>query len=193
MDKEIRKVSDRIREIYRGKGRCIAAADGRCASGKSTFAAKLARMTGGALVHMDDFFLRPEQRTPERYRTPGENVDHERFLEEVLKPLNEGKTAVFHPFDCTVMKISDEWITAEGGGIVIVEGSYSHHPDLREYYDLLIFLDVNPEKQMERIQIRNPDKIEAFRTKWIPFEEMYFEKYEVKEHAQIVIDTSDLF
>ena len=51
---------------------------------------------------MDHFFLRPEQRTPERLRTPGENVDHERFLEEVLCPLRAGRVFWYRPFDCSV-------------------------------------------------------------------------------------------
>jgi len=67
------------------------AIDGRCASGKSTLGAFLQKETGGNLIHMDDFFLRPEQRTKERYATPGENVDHERFYEEVLVPLQNGE------------------------------------------------------------------------------------------------------
>ena len=33
---------------------------------------------------MDDFFLRPEQRRPERFAEPGGNVDRERFAAEVL-------------------------------------------------------------------------------------------------------------
>ena len=58
----------------------IVALDGRCASGKTTLAALLQQQTGCSVVHMDHFFLRPEQRTRERLEQPGGNVDYERFL-----------------------------------------------------------------------------------------------------------------
>lgn len=47
---------------------------------------------------MDDFFLRIEQRTPERMTEVGGNVDYERFLETVLFPVSAKKcylSAVF--------------------------------------------------------------------------------------------------
>lgn len=52
-------------------GRYIVAIDGRCGAGKSTLAQQLARDLGGRVVCADDFFLRPEQRTPERLAEPG--------------------------------------------------------------------------------------------------------------------------
>ena len=64
----------------------LVAIDGCCGSGKTTLAAALAERLKAEVLHMDDFYLRPEQRSPARYRTPGENVDHERFLGP-LRPL----------------------------------------------------------------------------------------------------------
>ena len=62
----------------------LVAIDGPCASGKSTLGAALAELYCCPLLHMDDFFLLPQDRTPERLAKPGENVDHERFDREVL-------------------------------------------------------------------------------------------------------------
>ena len=193
MEKLIEQTIVMIEKIMKKKGSCIIAIDGRCASGKSTFADLLKKRTGGSLVHMDDFFLRPEQRTKERYQTPGENVDHERFKEEVLIPLANKEKIAYHPFDCNIMEISDRELYADGSGLVIIEGSYSFHPELREYYDLKIFLHVSPEKQMERIEKRNPDKAEVFRTRWIPYEELYFSSCRISELADVVFDTTNLF
>ena len=44
----------------------IIAIDGPCASGKTTVAAKIAEEWDASVIAMDDFFLRPEQRTEER-------------------------------------------------------------------------------------------------------------------------------
>ena len=59
MEDAFTELSRRIRESGQ---RLLIAVDGRCASGKTTLAASLERETGCNVVHMDDFFLRPEQR-----------------------------------------------------------------------------------------------------------------------------------
>ena len=46
---------------------------GHNGSGKSTMAAVLADVFSASLVHMDDFFLPFEQKTPERLAQPGGN------------------------------------------------------------------------------------------------------------------------
>ena len=67
----------------------LAAIDGRCRSGKSTLAGLAAHRLGCPLFHMDDFFLPPALRTPERYAAPGGNVHYERVEAELLRPLRE--------------------------------------------------------------------------------------------------------
>lgn len=159
----------------------ILAIDGRCASGKSTLAAKLAEAWNACLFHMDDFYLQPHQRTAERLAEPGGNVDRERFLTEVLLPLREGKPVEYRRFDCGTFTFEPPRIIPPAP-IAIVEGSYSCHPELRDLYDLRIFLDIDPETQMERILRRNgPEAAERFRTIWIPLEEAYFRGCAVRE------------
>lgn len=85
----------------------IVAIDGRCGAGKSTLAARLAELCGGNIFHMDDFFLRPEQRRPERFAEPGGNVDRERFAVEVLAPLKNGCRFSYRPFVCRDMALGD--------------------------------------------------------------------------------------
>ena len=88
---------------------------------------------------MDDFFLRPEQRTEARFTQPGGNVDRERFLEEVLIPLREGRPIDYRRFDCATFTIAPPQ-RIKAGTLNIVEGAYSMHPDLAPYYDLSVFL-----------------------------------------------------
>ena len=70
-----------IEKLLAEKDRVVVAIDGGAASGKTTLAGMLSERYGGAIVHMDDFFLRPEQRTPERFAEAGGNFDRERFTE----------------------------------------------------------------------------------------------------------------
>lgn len=165
------------------RGRTIVALDGRCASGKTTLAVELARRYGWSVVHMDHFFLRPEQRSPERYARPGGNVDHERFLKEVLLPLRLGERAVYRPFDCHRQKLLPP-LPFEPGPVVLVEGSYACHPALWDCYDIRAVLTVDPQVQMERIIRREGgDCAQVFREKWIPLEERYFSAFEVERRC----------
>ena len=181
------ELNRKIRKTLQEKGRCVISIDGRCASGKSTLGERLKVEWNGNLFHMDDFFLRPEQRTPERYQTPGENVDHERFLEEVLIPLSEKRDFSYVPFDCNVMKLSEQPVSVRDHPVTIIEGSYSQRDDLRKYYDINVAIDIDPQLQLERLAKRNPQKLQMFIDRWIPLEEMYFQTYHIYERADIIL------
>ena len=180
-----------IDEALAQKGKLIVAIEGRCASGKTTLAAQLQAHYGCNVVHMDEFFLRPEQRTPERFAMPGENVDHERFLSEVLLPLSRGEKVTYRPFRCDLQQLADP-VTLARHPLTIVEGSYSFHHNLRDLYDLRIFLQIDPQTQMERILRRNgAEMAEVFRTRWIPLEETYFQTFDVSQYAHHCFSTEE--
>ena len=167
--------------------RLTIAIDGRCGSGKSTLAALLADRFGGAVIPADDFFLRPEQRTPERFAQPGGNMDRERLTKEVLLPLSRGEAIAYRPFDCSTLSLGDP-VAVNTSLLVIIEGSYSCHPDLWDYYDLHVFVDVDPNVQMTRIVAREgATKAETFKARWIPLEEKYFSTFEIQEKCDLVI------
>ena len=144
----------RIDRLMAERERVLVAIDGGSASGKTTLGALLQSIYACPVFHMDDFFLRPEQRTPERFSEPGGNVDRERFLEEVLIPLREGRPVDYRRFDCATFTIAPPR-RIEPGRLNIIEGAYAMHPDLAPYYDLAVFLAVSAEKQRERILKRN--------------------------------------
>lgn len=165
----------------------IVAIDGRCGSGKSTLGEYLKESAGVQLIHMDDYYLRPEQRTEKRYQTPGENVDHERFKEEVLEPLDKGASGLYRPYRFHEKRFLES-CEVKPEGIIVIEGSYSHHPELSGYYDVKVFLDESKETQEARIRKRGGDAVwEMFRDRWIPLEELYFDACRVREQAGIVL------
>ena len=57
-------IKKKIDELLTQKDRVVVAIDGKYTSGKTTLASKLAEIYDCNVFHMDDFFLRPEQRTP---------------------------------------------------------------------------------------------------------------------------------
>ena len=166
----------------------LIAIDGMCGSGKTTLATYLAQELNASVFHMDDFFLQPHQRTEARLSEPGGNVDYERFREEVLNHIADADGVTFHPFNCHGWKLAAEAVTVPYNDIIILEGSYSHHPSLGDYADVRIFSHVRAEVQQERILHRNGEEmLEMFISRWIPMEERYFEKFSVSEKADLVI------
>lgn len=185
VDKTLEQIRTAMDQRLKEKESILIAIDGRCASGKTTLAAGLRERAGCGVIHMDDFFLRPEQRTPERLARPGENVDWERFLAEVLLPLRQGGKVVYRPYDCRTQSMGDP-ITLERSAVVVVEGSYSCHPELWESYDLHVFLDVDPEEQLRRIRARNGAQgVQMFLDRWIPLEERYFQAFSIPQRCEL--------
>ncbi|MCH5171135.1 MAG: uridine kinase [Oscillospiraceae bacterium] len=171
--------------------RKIIAIDGRCASGKTTLALFLADHISCDIVHTDDFFLPFEKRTDERLSLPGGNIDHERLLSEILLPLKNGESYTYSKFSCKNGTLTQgEKVVPTN--IMIVEGSYSCHPELFDFYDLHIFLYIDKELQKQRILQRNKDKADMFFEKWIPLEEKYFSELNIKDKCEIVLSQEDI-
>ena len=165
---------------------CIVAIDGRCGSGKTTLGTLLACDLHADLLHMDDFFLQEYQRTPSRYAAPGENVDHER-VEEVLKQWRLHNPFSYQKFDCAKMALG-ETVSLVPGNILVVEGSYCMHPQLRKYYDYCVFVTIDPSLQQKRLLAREGEqKLAMFNARWIPLEEKYFAAFEPEKQADLVL------
>jgi uridine kinase len=172
------------------KGLVRVGIDGRCASGKSTLADLMAAVYGANVVRMDDFFLPPALRTQQRLGEPGGNVHYERFIDEVLRGLIAHAPFTHRVFDCSVMDyVGEKHFTPTP--VTLVEGSYSLRPDLRQTYDLAVFLTVDEGEQARRIRARDGEvAYEQFRHRWIPMEERYFAAFHVEENSDLVFDCS---
>lgn len=163
------------------------AIDGGSGSGKTTLASLLNKIYECSIFHMDDFFLTPQMRTSERFMEVGGNVDRERFEKEVLIPLSQGKVVSYKPFDCSKGDFA-QTVNVTPKRLVIIEGAYSLHPELFKYYDYTVFLDIDKHKQKNRILKRNsPTLAKRFFEEWIPLENIYFEKTDIKNRAHTVI------
>lgn len=181
-----------LAELDKGlaKGKVTLAIEGGSASGKTTLSELLERVYDCTVFHMDDFFLQKHQRTPERFAQIGGNIDWERFLAEVLRPLREEETVKFRRFDCSDMCLTEEKELCPKN-LVVVEGAYSMHPELEAHYDLSVFLDITPQLQRERILRRNSPKMaQRFFDAWIPLEQAYFTQTRILQRCGTVIPVS---
>ena len=132
----------------------VLALDGRCGSGKTTLANALAaQFTGCTLLRTDDFYLPSAQRIPDWAHTPCANMDLSRLRDEALRPAYAGQPVAYRAYSCR-----------EGGylppvqlpaqPLVILEGSYSHHPLLRPYETLRVLVTCAKPEQTRRLQAR---------------------------------------
>ncbi len=185
MKNKIEAAIESVNRLLTDKQRVLIAIDGRCAAGKTTLATHLQGLWECNVFHMDDFFLRPTLHTPKRLNEPGGNIEYERFLREVMLPLQDGRSFAYHPYDCKTQRLKRP-VVVQPHPLSIIEGSYSCHPTLWDYYDLHIFLTVEPDEQLRRITLRNGTNVEMFQEKWIPLEERYFGACQIEEHCELI-------
>jgi uridine kinase len=184
----------------------LVAIDGLGGSGKSTFTACLegalrsTGLTAVTVVPADGFVMNqreedwrplpsmPEMRAPYR-------IDVDRLRREVLEPLHRGSAAQF---------VYRDWWNAERAevrivpsqGIVLVEGAYTLHGCLRDFYDERIFLECPKALALERALARDipPGEDSVGELTWkeihAPAEAAYVREQNPRAAAHVVVDSS---
>jgi uridine kinase len=148
--------------------------DGGGGSGKSTLANKLSELFDNAtVVHIDDF----------ADWTDDSNWELSTFADRVLVPLVAGITSKHQRYDWPTDTLGD-WFEVVPSSIVIVEGVTALRPDLRDYWQVAVWVDCPRELRLERGVARDG---EAIRSKWVeqwmPGEDQYFERDQPRRHA----------
>ena len=168
----------------------VVALDGRCGSGKTTLASALrAQFPACSLLHTDDFYLPSSQRVENWQQIPCANMDLARLCREVLEPACAGQSCLYRGYSCR----EGSYLPARQllpQPLVILEGSYSHHPLLAQYESLRVFVTCSKAEQTYRLQAREGERYPAFAARWIPLEEGYFAQYGIETAADFVVDTT---
>ena len=168
----------------------VLALDGRCGSGKTTLANALARQFPASIVlRTDDFYLPPSQRVHGWEKMPCANIDFARLRDEALRPAYAGQPVQYRAYSCRKGAYQPAQELA-AQPLVILDGSYSHHPLLAGYETLRVFMTCSKEEQTRRLQAREGERYENFAARWIPLEEGYFAQYRIEEQADFVVDTT---
>jgi uridine kinase len=162
-----------------------------------------------ATVSIDDFHNPREKRyakgsdSPEGYYYDSMNFDA--FKTKLLEPI---KKALEFPikihskiFDLHSDKPQSIEISISEDSIVIVEGVFLFKPDMIDFFDIKVFIDVEREVITERMIARDlPSdatslEIENYRTrieqKYMAGQDIYLSKSDAKNKADIVIDNND--
>ena len=94
-----------IDELLLTNNRIIICLEGGSASGKSSLALEIKDEYECTLIHMDDFFLRPSQRTKERLNEIGGNIDIERFCDEIITRSPQFAEKIIYQSKCFVANV----------------------------------------------------------------------------------------
>ena len=139
---------------------------------------------------MDDFFLPPERKTPERLAQPGGNVDYERFFAQVLSPLSRGEPVLYQPYRCHSGTL-EAARTIPPAPLAVVEGVYSLRPEFQSLYQVKCFLTAPwPVREARLLDRCGPDGLERFRTLWIPLEDQYFQVFSISGSCDVHLETA---
>jgi uridine kinase len=143
--------------------------DGVTAAGKTTFADELAAVIEQPTVRVsiDDFHHPPEIR-----HARGEGPDT--YYEDTFD------TAAFR-----------RAVAGTGRGVVLVaDGIFIHKPELRDLWDLSIFLSGDRSALLERAIARDGRR-ERYVSRYVPGETRYLEEVGPAALADLVVDTTD--
>lgn len=154
-----------------------------------------------------DGFHFPEEIRYKKGENSAEGFYHDSFnynaaKEVLLEPLSSGslryKTAVFDwETNSEVIESEQE---AKSDSILVMEGIFLFRPELVNYWDMKIFIDVDFKITMQRgieRSIKNgsstsrEDLEVKYKSRYIPGQQMYFDEANPKQIADIVIDNND--
>ena len=159
-----------------GRGVLVVAIDGHGAAGKTTIAEAVARATGAALVHTDDFFRSPP--TPPPPAAAGGLAlrgyyDWRRLRAQALEPLRARRAVTFRRFDWERGRGLDGTVAVEPSDLVLVEGVFSASPELSDLVDRSVFVDTPEPVRLRRLRRRvTPEEWDA---DWLIAEQAYFD------------------
>jgi uridine kinase len=175
-------------------------------SGKTVFARRLTDFLAASglktqLIHLDDFH------NPKAVRYSGTNPADSYYQNSfnfallatsLLIPAKEGQSI---RTNLTLLDLETDNFTLQrdyaidNDTIVVVEGVFLFRPELRNYFDYKIYLEVSFEEVMRRVRERDlplfGDSIfQKYADKYMPAQRKYIEEHRPAEQAQLVIDNT---
>jgi uridine kinase len=183
------------------------AIDGRTASGKTTIASELAykldRIGRATIRTSIDGFHRPKRDryargrySPEGYYFDARDLDAVRRL--LLDPLGPGGSLIYSTasFDLdTDLPIVAPTHRAGRHDILIVDGTFLQRSELRDAWDVVVFVDVDATTAAERGTLRDAKQLGGrevaevlYRDRYAPAFEIYDRLNQPIQNANIVLD-----
>ena len=182
----ITTITREINNLSRKKEVVLIAIDGVCGAGKTTLAELLQKEIGnGVIIQLDDF-----------YSPILQAADLQRLKEQVILPLHNHQEAKYQIYEWKSDSFSD-WHILKPEGIFIFEGVYALENNIRDYYDLKIWIDCPVDLGLKRgiardIERDGVDNTDKWINIWSPLEKKYKNEQEPNKTADYIIDCTEL-
>lgn len=180
----------------------IVGIDGVDGSGKTRLADELAaRMPSSVRVSIDGFHHLRKHRyrlgpsSPEGFWL--DSYDYEQFHREVIGPFRNGRGTYVpagHDVDSDAL-LTGPRLDVPRGSLLIVDGIFLHRPELRDIWDLSVFLDVPFEESVRRMSARDglpADPSAPENGRYVGGQQLYLTTCSPAERATILVDYRDL-
>ena len=166
----------------------VLALDGRCGSGKTTLANGLAAQFRLHPAAHGRFLLAARPAQPGLGAHPLRQHGPYPLAGRSPAPAYAGQPVDHRAYSCREGGFSAP-AQLPAQPLVILEGSYSHHPLLRPYETLRVFVTCTKAEQTRRLQAREGARYADFAARYAE-EEGIFAQYGVAENADFVVETT---
>lgn len=198
------EVADRVPRLGRP---VLVAVDGVDGAGKTTFADELAgvcRATWpGPVVRASvDGFHHPAAHRHALGRTAeafwSRSFDHDAFLSALVDPWRRGPGASFRVAVHDVASDRALDVPADvvpEDGLLVVDGIFLQREELRDAWDLVVFLDVPFEVSVPRMAERDgsdPDPEAPSQARYVDGQRIYLATCDPRSRADVLVDNADL-
>lgn len=180
----------------------IVGIDGVDGSGKTMLADALAALMPSVVRVSIDGFHHVRERRYRRGRTSPEgfwldSYDYSRFREDVVDPFRRGRGTYLpagHDVDSDQL-LSGPRHQVPRGSVLLVDGIFLHRPELRDLWDLSVFLDVPFDESVRRMSVRDglpADPSAAENARYVGGQKLYLTACAPAERATILVDYRDV-
>lgn len=183
------------------------AVDGVDGAGKTVFADELAAVlkpSGRPLIRasVDGFHNSRAVRYRQGKTSPKgffeDSYNYAALKKVLLEPLSPGGSGIYRTaaFDHhTDAPVDAPEQLAEPSAILLFDGIFLHRSELRGYWDYSVFLELGFDVSVPRGAQRgfgSPDPAAPENRRYVAGQKLYFERYNPKRHATVVVDNNDL-
>lgn len=195
-----------VTSVLRHRSRVLVAIDGPDAAGKTTLADDLAtrwplpvvRASIDSFHHPREVRMRRGPLSPEGYYR--DSFDLDRFVGDLLEPFRAGATdLVTGVFDHRHEAAADASVSGiPATAVLVVDGVFLLRPELRDRWDVSVYLDIPPEETLRRARIRDVELFgsvaevdQRYTARYLPGQALYRAEADPQSYADFVVDATD--
>jgi uridine kinase len=203
--KLVDRLADAIEQLHPGR-RAMVAVDGPDAAGKTTLAAAVAARVSRPVVtasiddwhHPQEVRYRRGRSSPDGYYR--DSFDVAGLVAHLLTPFAEGAatvTTAWHDVECDVPAVVRQCDVPASAGLLF-DGVFLQRPELRDRWDLTVYLDVPADVTVARALERDlrlhasrDELLDLYQRRYLAGQAIYRAIATPVESADIVIDNTD--